>query len=157
MGREKDTDRSHTQPSTHQSPSGHDSSEGLGCSPHWVDQTIETETAIRSGWLANTDVGPRVRGRETMQKITMLQSPPASNKGFYKQGICPSHPAVAHLAARSSLGRLKMGGGKKKLSNLSSLNSLQLNPRGRTVLHTLKLATHPQPWPTHPPSIAAAA
>lgn len=51
-----------------------------GCGTTIPGQIERAVTATGSGWLAHTEAGPRVRGKEAVQKVTVLHSPTAQDK-----------------------------------------------------------------------------
>lgn len=95
-----------TQSSACFSPSGCDSSEGVGSSPHWANQTIGAEVKIRPGWLVHNEAEPRVRNKEVVQRVVAFHKPPSQDKESSRHGNPPPQPLRACLAAKSSLNRL---------------------------------------------------
>lgn len=51
-----------------------------GCGTTIPGQIERAVTATGSGWLAHMEAGPRIRGKEAMQKVTVLHSPTAQDK-----------------------------------------------------------------------------
>lgn len=45
------------------SPSECNSREGLGCSPHWAEQTQGAEMKIEPGWLVHIEAEPKGQGQ----------------------------------------------------------------------------------------------
>lgn len=70
-----------------------------GCGASIPGQIKKAATATGSGWLAHTEAGPRVRGKEAVQKSQYSTAQQHKTKD-----VGTAHP-VAHTAVKSSLGR----------------------------------------------------
>lgn len=103
-------------------PRGSNSSERLGFSTHWEEQTGGEETVIGPGWLAHIETQDKGQ-KNWCKKNSAFQSQSASNKGFHRWRI---YPPIPYQLGKSSLGRLWKGW--KNLSSLSDLHSLQAKP-----------------------------
>lgn len=89
----KDSDGSCVQPRILGSPRRSNSSEGFGCNFH-------CQTRVGLQCLAYIDSRSRVRGREAVQKITVLHSSPAPDIGFHRDRNPPTPSSCVLLSSK---------------------------------------------------------
>lgn len=103
------------QPCTCRGPTRHNIGKRMECNACWANQTGEAEKAIEPRWLAHTDVGPRVRGREMVQKNCSIPKPNKTRQRIPQTLKSALTTLMAHQKGKPSLCRpQKRRTGKKK-------------------------------------------